>query len=210
EARLSYASLADLLAEVGSDVFAGLPGPQRHALEVALLRADPGGVVPDQRAIGTAAISLLSDLSRSGPLVIAIDDVQWLDRPSAEVLEFVARRLEDQSIGFLLSIRTPTDISMPLGLDRSLAHERLERITVGPMSAGALYQVVKARLGLTFSRATLVRIHRATDGNPLFALELATALLQPGVPAAGEPLPVPDDLRELVAGRLRKLPAATR
>ena len=63
---------------------------------------------------------------------------------------------------------------------------------------------------MSFSRATLVRIHRATGGNPFFALELATALLSEGVPAAAEPLPVPDDLRELAAGRLRKLPVATR
>jgi DNA-binding CsgD family transcriptional regulator/tetratricopeptide (TPR) repeat protein len=210
EARLSFASLADLLAGIEEEVFVSLPAPQRRALDVALLRADPGGVAADQRAVGTAAVSLLSELSCLGPLVVAVDDVQWLDRPSAGVLEFVARRLEDRPVGFLLSLRTPTDTSAPLGLDRSVAHERLERIAVGPMSVGALYQVMKVRLGLSFSRATLVRIHRATGGNPFFALELAMALLQAGAPAAGEPLPVPDDLRELVAGRLRKLPAATR
>ncbi len=210
EARLSYASLGDLLVEVGQDLFATLPAPQRRALDVALLRTDPGGAVADQRAVGTAAVSLLGELSRLGPLVVAVDDVQWLDRPSAGVLEFAARRLESRPVGFLLAVRTPTGSSAPLGLDRSLAPERLERITVGPLSVGALYQVMKARLGLSFSRATLVRIHRATGGNPFFALELAEALLSGGVPAAAEPLPVPDDLRELASGRLRKLPAATR
>ncbi len=210
EARLSYASLGDLLAEVGQDVFATLPAPQRRALDVALLRTDPGGAVADRRAVGTAAVSLLGELSRLGPLVVAVDDVQWLDRPSAGVLEFAARRLENRSVGFLLAARTPTGSSALLGLDRSLAPERLERITVGPLSVGALHQVIKARLGQSFSRATLVRIHRATGGNPFFALELAAALLSGGVPAAAEPLPVPDDLRELASGRLRKLPAATR
>ena len=95
------------------------------------------------------------------------------------VLEFVARRLEDRPVGFFLSLRTPTDVSAPLGLDRSLGPERLERVTVGPMSAGALYQLIKARLGLSRSAApTLVRIHRATGGNPFFALELATSLVR--------------------------------
>ena len=182
EARLSYASLGDLLVEVGQELFATLPAPQRHALDVALLRTDPGRAVADQRAVGTAAVSLLGELSRLEPVVIAVDDVQWLDRPSAGVLEFAARRLESRPVGFLLAARTPTGNSAPLGLDRSLAPERLERITVGPMSVGALHQVIKARLGQSFSRATLVRIHRATGGNPFFALELAAALLIGGVP----------------------------
>ena len=210
EARLSFASLGDLLAGIEEEVLVSLPAPQRHALDVALLRADPADMAADPRAVGTAAASVFAELALSAPLVVAVDDVQWLDRASAGVLEFVARRLEDRPVGFLLSLRTPTGVSVPLGLDRSVAHERLERIAVGPLSVGALYQVLKARLGLAFSRATLVRIHRATGGNPFFALELATALLRAGVPAAGEPLPVPDDLRELVAGRLRALPAATR
>jgi DNA-binding CsgD family transcriptional regulator len=210
EARLSFASLADLLAGIEEEVFASLLAPQRNALEVALLRADPAGSPADPRAVGTATVSLLAELASSTPIVVAVDDVQWLDGPSARVLEFAARRLQARSVGLLLSLRTPTEISSPLGLDRSLPDERLQRIPVGPLSAGALYQLMKARLGLTFNRATLVRIHRATSGNPFFALELATALLRAGVPAAGEPLPVPDDLRELVAGRLRKLPAATR
>ena len=67
EARLSYASLGDLLVEVGQEVFATLPAPQRRALDVALLRTDPGGAVADQRAVGTAAVSLLGELSRLEP-----------------------------------------------------------------------------------------------------------------------------------------------
>jgi DNA-binding CsgD family transcriptional regulator/tetratricopeptide (TPR) repeat protein len=210
EARLSFASLADLLAGVDDEIFALLPAPQRHALDVALLRADRVGSAADPRAVGTAAASMLAELSRSGPVTVAVDDVQWLDRATAGVLEFIARRLDDRPVGFLLSLRTPADFPALLGLDRSLADDRLRRITVGPMSVGALYQVTKTKLGVTLSRATLVRIHRATEGNPFYALELATALLRSGVPGAREALPVPDDLRELVAGRLRKLPVATR
>ncbi|HEX7526914.1 MAG TPA: AAA family ATPase, partial [Gaiellaceae bacterium] len=207
EAALSYSSLADLLAGVEPHVLAALPAPQRDALEVALLRAGRSDAVAGQRAVAMATLSVLAELASSTPVVVAVDDVQWLDRPSAWVLEFAARRLEGRTAGFLLSVRTGN--SVPLGLDRALGG-RLDRIRVGPLSAGALHQLIKVRLDATFSRAQLLRIHRATGGNPFFALELASSLLRAGPPAAGEALPVPEDVRELVAGRLRMLPRTTR
>ncbi len=208
EAALAYASLADLLSGVEPQVFAALAAPQRDALEVALLRAGRGDAVAPQRAVATAAVSVLDQLASSAPVVVAVDDVQWLDRPSARVLEFAARRLEGRPVGFLLSLRNGK--AVPLGLDRALGDGRYERIRVGPLSAGALHQLIKTRLGATFSRAELLQIHRVTGGNPLFALELASSLLSAGTPAAGEALPVPADVRELVAERLRTLPGTTR
>ncbi len=208
EAALSYSSLADLLAGVEPDVLAALAAPQRDALEVALLRAGRSDAVAGQRAVAMAAVSVLDALASVAPVVVAIDDVQWLDRPSARVLEFAARRLEGRPVGFLLSLRNGS--SVPLGLDRALGDGRYERIRVGPLSAGALHQLIKTRLGATFSRAELLRIHRVTGGNPMFALELASSLLSVGAPTAGEALPVPEDVRELVAERLRMLPGTTR
>jgi DNA-binding CsgD family transcriptional regulator len=210
EAAFSYSSLADLLEGVEPDVFAALPAPQRDALEVALLRAGRADAVAGQRAVATAAVSVLGHLASSTPVVVAIDDVQWLDRATARVLEFAARRLEGRPVGFLLSLRTPSSSSAPLGLDRSLGDEQLERVSVGALSAGALHQLIKERLGGTFSRAGLLRLHSATGGNPFFALELAASLLRAGAPAAGEALPVPDNVRQLVAARLRRLPGSTR
>ncbi len=208
EAALSYASLADLLDEVEPDVLASLPDPQRNAIEVALLRVTLDDAVAGQRAIATAVVSVLTELAASGPLLLAVDDVQWLDRASARVLEFAARRLERHRVAYLVSMRTGGP--MPLGLDRSLGDQRLERIRVGPLSAGALHQLIKARLGATFSRAELLRIQRSTSGNPFFALELAAALVDAGSPTAGKALPVPPDVRGLVVGRLRRLPQTTR
>ena len=209
EAALSYSALADLLTGVEPEFHAALPAPQREALEIALLQAGPGDDAVSQRAIATATVSLLDALAAVTPLLVAVDDVQWLDRPSARVLAFAARRLVDRPVGFLLSLRTPTDGDVPLGLDRAVG-ERLERIRVSGLSAGALHQLIKERLGGTFSRAALLRLHAATGGNPLFALELAGSLLRTGAPAAGEALPVPDDVRALVAARLRRLPGSTR
>src|SRR5581483_9881388 len=210
EAALSHSALADLLVGVELEVLAALPAPQRDALEIALLRTDPGDAAAGGRAIATATASVFSSLAALTPLLVAVDDVQWLDRPSARVLEFAVRRLAGHPVGFLLSVRTPTDGAVPLGLDRVFVGERLERISVSGLSAGALHQLIKKRLGATFSRAGLLRLHAATAGNPLFALELAASLLRAGAPAAGEALPVSDDVRELVAARLRQLPVAAR
>jgi len=210
ETRLSFASLADLLAEVGDDVFDALPLPQRRALEVALLRVEPTGRPPDQRAVSTALVSLLTELARSGPVVVAIDDVQWLDRPSGRVLEFAIRRLGRQPVGLLLSLRVPPETGVPVALDEVLRGDRVERLRVGPLTLAALQQLLKARLGQALPRPTLGRVHRASGGNPFFALEIGRALLRQGLPAPGEPLPVPDDLRQLVADRIGRLPLSTR
>jgi AAA ATPase domain len=118
EAALSYSPLADLLVAVEAEILAALPAPQRDALEVALLRAGAADAVASQRAIATATVSVLGSLAALTPLLIAVDDVQWLDRPSARVLEFAVRRLAGHPVGFLLSLRTPTDSPVPLGLDR--------------------------------------------------------------------------------------------
>ena len=207
ESALSYSSLTDLLAKVEPQLLAALAAPQRDALEVALLRAGSGDAVAGPRAVAMAGVSVLTELAAQTPVVVAIDDVQWLDAASARVLEFAGRRLERLPVGFLVSLRGGG--ADPLGLDRSLGG-RLELVRVGPLSPGALHRLIKARLGGTFSRGALLRMHRTTAGNPFYALELASSLLRAGPAAPGEALPVPDDVRELVARRLQRLPAMTR
>ena len=210
ETQLAYASLGDLLAGVEEDAFASVPTPQRRALEVALLRADASGGVLDPRAVYMAVVSLLSVLARAAPLVVAVDDAQWLDRASARSLEFAARRLLKERVGFLLTVRTGCDAAVVREFERSLGDQRLMRRRVGPLSAGALHELVRTRLGLPLPRPMLVHVHRVTRGNPLFALELAGALVRDGVPRPGELLPVSDDLRALIRGRMDTLPASTR
>jgi predicted ATPase len=93
EARLSYAALGDLVGDVPETELSGMPTPLRRALDAALLRADvPGGSL-DQRAVALAVVHLLRHLAADAPLLIAIDDLHWLDRPSIRVLSFVLRRL---------------------------------------------------------------------------------------------------------------------
>jgi hypothetical protein len=91
EAKLSFAALGDLLEGVADESLEGLPPPQRAALEVALLRREATGSLPDQRAISSAFSGTLLALAAATPTLLAIDDPQWLDAPSARVLEFAIR-----------------------------------------------------------------------------------------------------------------------
>ena len=105
EAKLSFAALGDLLDGVVDEALDALPPPQRSALEVALLRAEAGGSPPDRRTLSSAFHGALIALATAGPLLLAIDDAQWLDLPSARVLEFAIRRLHDVPIGILVTAR---------------------------------------------------------------------------------------------------------
>ena len=106
ETRLSFAALADLLEPVLADVLPSLPRPQRRALEIALLLDGPPGPAPDPRAVAFAFLTAVRALARGGPVVVAIDDIQWLDGPSASTVEFAIRRLHNEPVVFLLALRS--------------------------------------------------------------------------------------------------------
>ncbi|MBA3383718.1 MAG: ATP-binding protein [Actinobacteria bacterium] len=89
EAKLSYAALADLVGDAFDEARAALPAPQERALAAALLRTEPDEAA-DPRTTATALVGVLTELSSGRPLVVAIDDVQWLDAASARALEFAA------------------------------------------------------------------------------------------------------------------------
>ena len=210
EAKLSLAALADLLAELAGDLLARLPAPQRHALEVALLRRDARGPPRDPRALATAVRSVLLELAARAPLLVAIDDLQWLDAPSARILEFAVRRLGSARVGILASSRVGDPRADRLHVERAFPYERVVRVRIGPLSVEALHEVLQAKLGQVLPLPLLVRVARAADGNPLFALEIARVLLACGIPPPGQPLPVPRDVQALVARRARALPQPTR
>jgi DNA-binding CsgD family transcriptional regulator len=204
ETKMSYAALGDLLEPVLEDALPKLPDPQRRAIEIALLRRETETSPPQPRALGVALHNLVRELSEVAPVLVALDDVQWLDSASARVLDFALRRLEQSRVGVLATRR--------LG-DRCAELTVLEaagRVRIGELDADSLDGVVRSRLGRGFPPPLLHRLHAASRGNPFFALEIARALderrdeIQPG-----EPLPIPDDLNELVLLRLRRLPEPT-
>jgi predicted ATPase len=209
EARLSFAALGDLLAPLEAAALASLPGPQRRALEAALLRAEPEGAAPDPRAIGTGVVSLITALAATAPVLLALDDVQWLDLPSARALEFALRRLESRPVVVLATLRTGEPVGRAPLLP-ALPAERVRRVVLGSLSLGALYRVLEQQLGHGLPRPLLVRVQAATGGNPFYALEIVRAIQAEGPPAPGQALPIPRDLRELAAARLRRLPTRAR
>jgi DNA-binding CsgD family transcriptional regulator len=205
EAGLSFAALADLVDAAGSEVLASIPGPQRHALEIALRRAGPVGAAPEPFAISAGFLSLLRALVEQGPLLVALDDVQWLDHASAGALLFAARRLSSWRARFLLSRRT----GRPSDLERALQPAGVDCIEVGALSLGAMSRLLSERLGLVLPRRVLRQVYDASQGNPLLALELGRSLAE-RMPDVGAELPVPDLVDDVFGERLRGLSAPLR
>jgi DNA-binding CsgD family transcriptional regulator len=208
EQAMAHVALGDLFRSVKPADLASLSGPQRAAFESAVLIEGGSGGPAEPRALGVAILSLLPRLAAGRPLVIAIDDCQWLDGSSTATLGFVLRRIEDTPIRLLLSRRpTPTG---PTPIEDAAALADIERVQVGPMSVGGIQLLLGDRLAYQPSRNQLIRIHEASGGNPFYALELARAQ-SPDVGAAPDaPLVVPPSLERLVRARLTALEPVTR
>ncbi len=210
EALLSFAGLSDLIDPVLEEVSITLAPLRRRALEVALLLAEPGEEPPDPRAIGLAILDVLRVLAEKGPIVVALDDVQWLDPSSAAVLQIALRRLRDERVGLLATLRKMPEVAAPFELELSFSEERLERLWLGPLNLDALHHLLKERLGLELTRPELGRILESSAGNPFFALEIGRELQRTNErPTAGQALRVPESLRALLGGRLGRLPSET-
>jgi DNA-binding CsgD family transcriptional regulator len=211
EARLAFSVLADLVEPILGEALAELPGPQSMALEVALLRSDPGDAPLEWRAVAAATLAAVRQVAEDAPVVIAVDDVQWVDETSEAVLAYVARRLGESQVGLLLGHRVDVGHSPPLALGQAFPEGRLRVEFLRPLSLGALGRLLVARTELPQSRPLRVRLAEVSGGNPLFALELARALEREGSSwSSGDPLPIPGSLQELVAGRVGRLTAKAR
>ncbi len=207
DTNLPFAGLGDLFDNLDDDVIGALPEVQRRALSAALLLDDSSEVWVTERVVGVAVLSVLRALA-AAPVILAIDDVQWLDSSSRKALTFALRRLRAEPAHLVASYRLMAEDSAGVDADLGLAGRR---ITIGPLSVGALRRVLRSRLALAVSRPTLTRLHDATGGNPMAGLEIGQALQRLGrEPPADEPLPVPTDLRVLVAERLDVLAPLTR
>ena len=195
ETAFSFAALGDLLAPVVDEVLPQLPPPQRSALGVALALLEDESARADERVVGLALLSSLRLLAAREPVLVAVDDVQWLDPATETALRFAARRLENEDVRLLLSARVEAGAA-PLPIERELA-DRLQRIDVGPLTSSDLHGIVVDHLGQALPRTTLLRVHEAAAGNPFQALEMARFLLEEGsAPGPGEPLPLPPTIEE--------------
>jgi DNA-binding CsgD family transcriptional regulator len=199
EMELAFAGLHQLCAPMLGRL-QRLPAPQRAELRTAF-GLGPGSS-PDRFLVGLATLSLLADVAEEDPLVCLVDDAQWLDHASAQVLGFVARRLVAESVGLVFAARVPGDELAGLpelvveGLQEADARTLLEAVLTGPLDARVFDRLV-AEAG----------------GNPLALLELPRGLT-PAELAGGfalpDAMPLSGRIEESFRRRLDALPADTR
>ena len=201
EMELAYSGLNQLCAPM-LDRLDRLPEPQRDALRTAFGLAN--GAAPDRVLVGLAVLSLLSDVAGEEPLVCLVEDAQWLDRASAQILAFVARRLVAESVVLIFAVRES-------GGDRDLSGlPELVLDGLGDADARALLASV---IRWPLDERVRDRIVAETHGNPLALLELPRGLT-PAQLAGGFGLPsiaaLPGRIEDSFARRLAPLPAPTR
>lgn len=199
----AYESLTDLLSGISPASWAGLPDPQRLALDRVLLRANADGEPTDQRAVAAGFSSIVEALAARTPVLLAIDDLQWLDSSSRHVVSFLARRLSGR-VGVLATVRVGPETATTQSWLQLARPDAITRFRVPPKNLGGLHAVLSERLGRSFPRPTMVRIHEISDGNPFFALELAQAM--DGTTDITQPA-LPPTLTELVHARIGRLDA---
>ena len=171
ELPIAYAALVDILVDVVPPLLDRMPVAQSQALaSVLAVGARRLSAPTESLVVGRATLTALELLSASSPVVVAVDDVQWLDRPSARVLAYVVRRLSDTPCSLLVGLRDahpdPLDSDVAFGLATT-------RVQLGGLSLGAIAHLVRQRVDTSLSRRRVTRIHERSAGNPFHALQLA-------------------------------------
>jgi len=179
ESELPFAGLAELFAGV-LELVATLPERQCAAMTGALALGPPAGI--DPLAVGVATLGLLSAVAERGPVLCAIDDLQWVDASSVQAITFAARRLQAEGVAMLLTRRLEDEVSAPL-LD-------LDTLVLAGLSSDAASELLLAAAGTQVDDEVAQWLHESTGGNPLALVELP-ALLSAGQLGGSEPIEDP-------------------
>src|SRR5260370_26217471 len=163
--ELAYAGLHQFCASMLGGL-ERLPDPQRNALGVAFGRR--AGAAPDRFMVGLAVLGLLSEAAEEHPQVCLVDDAQWLDRASAEILAFVARRLLAERVALVFAVRDGGDAKLLPGLPE---------LTVRGLPDGAARALLGAIIHWPLDDRVIDRIVAETRGNALALLELTRVLI---------------------------------
>ncbi|MFI5694148.1 ATP-binding protein [Kribbella sp. NPDC051586] len=195
EMELAFSGLHQLCAPV-LDRLESLPAPQRDALQTVF--GISAGPPPDMFLIGLGVLSLLAEAAERQPLICLVDDQQWLDRCSAQILSFVARRLDAESVGLIFATREVSQVLTGLpecsigGLRDADARSLLDAVLTSPIDAQVRDQLVAE-----------------AHGNPLALLELPRGLT-PAQLAGGFGLPGAGGIEESFVRRVNAMPDETR
>lgn len=211
EEQLPFAALIDLFETISEDALQVLPDPQRRALDIALLRREAADASFGPQAVSVAALAIIVNAARRDPLLIAIDDVQWIDKPSRRVIEFVARRLRHEAAGILTAERTTDDPVAPFPLAPTLEDDRAMLVSIPSLPTNDIATLVRKRFQMRLGPIGSARLDRMCAGNPFFALEISRYLQRRGLTLEiGDDLDVPASLRHVVSERLANLSPAAR
>lgn len=221
ETDLSYAGLVELLGGVDDAVVGALPAPQARVLRVLLRREEPDSAV-DRLSLGVATVAAVRIVASTRPVLLAVDDAQWLDQPTATNLAFVVRRLAGTTTRIAVvrnegGWSTPGAAQRATGeavdwrteLTRAMPEGRLDTVSLGPIGPSELSRVLRRVLGWVPAWPRLVRIAELAAGNPLYALELTRAF---GAAPSSDDLDrgLPDGVVGLARARIVKLPSRVR
>lgn len=193
ESRLPFAGLHQVLSPLLDDA-ENLPGPQRQALLTAFGLAD--GAAPEPFLVGLAALTLLTRGAARSPLAVLLDDVQWFDDPTGDIVVFLARRLADDPVLLIGAVRE--------GYHCPLLATRARLLPLGRLDAESSRRLLDQVAG-DLPAADRRRVLREAQGNPLALVELPSA-----VTAGDGPIPLNARLERSFAHRLGDLPSPTR
>ncbi|NJC13386.1 DNA-binding CsgD family transcriptional regulator [Micromonospora profundi] len=200
EADVSYSLLNQLLLPLHADI-QRLPPALRDALTVAL--GFGPGATPGALMICNAALSLVNTVAKKAPVLLVIDDLQWVDRPSAVVLGFIARRVPGSPVGVVAASRT--------GTEGFLDRRGLTEVTVGPLTRDAGAQLLQAR-SPHLTPPARQRLLDLAQGNPLALVELPATLTDSDGRCSEQSglVPLSEHLQAVFDARVADLPEATR
>ena len=207
ETGLSFAGLTDMLDPIVDEILPDLPEPQRIALEVALVRRLPGEIEVGPREIGTALLAVLRRLAETATVLLALDDVSWIDRATVDAVRFALRRMQVEPVRVLASRRTPGGVEAEEEAAPAvdvLPPESVQVLSIGPVDAPILDRMLADRLQLRLPSRILSQVVEQTGGNPFWALEVGATLASANAVSGG--VPIPESLSTLVAQRLSSLP----
>ncbi|MGO9890469.1 MAG: AAA family ATPase [Solirubrobacteraceae bacterium] len=207
DAALAFSGLGDLFDGLPDELLDGLPDPQRRALGAALFVSDAYAAPDDLDALPRAALSVLRALAADAPVVVAIDDEQWLDRASARVLAFALRRIREERICLLLSRRVDSHGALWADAQRTFA-SGVEVIELAGLDLTGTHALLAGELTGKIPRRLVERVHQVSGGNPLYVLALGGELKRRHGDGGGErELPIPRTLAAAIAQRLEHVRA---
>ena len=203
DADTSFGGLSDLLSRVLPGVAAGIPGPQREALEVAMLLRPAGDRSPSAHAVNLAVLAVLRSCLTASPVLVAIDDVQWMDPGSVEALAFALRRITAGPLGVLLAVRAealadPLTVGappLPQGwYELPAAVPRADRVDLAPLDKRQIQDLLPG----TMTAAQVRLVATQSRGSPFWALQIAASADSSGGPVPRQALTLTRRLSRLL------------